>query len=409
MSPTLKRILLIVALLATAALIGFGLYQLFVKRAPGALITPAVPGAPGGKLPTAGERPTAVPGAPTPEVGVVLPPSAITAPTAPGPYQPVPVTKVSSDFAIYPSLNGSGAMRYHNETDGKFYQVAPDGTIKQLSDQVFYNVSNVTWAKNKDKAVIEYPDGSKIVYNFEEKKQVTLPKHWEDFSFSSDGGQIAAKSMGLSPENRWLITANDDGTGTKLIEPMGNNADRVQVSWSPSRQTVAFAQTGQALGSDRREVLFVGLNGENLKSAIVEGLDFQPQWSPTGKKLLYSVDSAQSGFKPELWITSAYGDDIGRNRQALKINTWANKCSFADDSTLFCAVPKELPQGAGMSPEVADSIYDDVYKIDLRTGTKTNIPLGSDNYHINNINFDAAHGKAFFTASNQRGVFEIKM
>jgi hypothetical protein len=277
-----------------------------------------------------------------------------------------------------------------------------------LTDQQFYNVQKVTWAKTTDKAVLEYPDGSKIVYDFNLKKQTTLPKHWEDFSFSGDGTQIAAKSLGLAPENRWLVTTKDDGSGTTLIEPLGENADRVTVDWSPSRQTVAFSQTGQALGTDRREVLFVGLNGENFKSAVVEGLDFVPQWSPTGQKLLYSVDSARSDFKPELWIVNAYGDNIGSGRQNLNIATWADKCSFGSDDLLFCAVPRDLPQGAGMAPDVAKDSYDDLYKIDLKTGTKVPIPLDQD-YHLSNLSYDAVKNTVYFTDQSRTGIFEAKL
>lgn len=408
MSPTIKRALLIIGLLATAALIGFGLYYLFVRKAPG-VVVPAKPPIAPGQLPAAGKRIPAAPVAAPPGAAPALPTAGAIPTAAPSYYRPTPVSKVSSDYATYTSLKSDGGLRYQNALDGKFYKIMPDGTIKEMTDQIFYNVSNVTWAKNKDKAVLEYPDGSKIVYNFETKKQVTLPKHWQEFSFSPDSNEIAAKSLGLSPENRWLVTVADDGTNTKLIEPMGDNANRVKVDWSPSRQTVAFSQTGQPMGADRREVLFIGLNGENFKSTVVEGLDFVPQWSTTGKKLLYSVDSARSDFKPELWIVSSYGDDIGSDRQMLQLNTWANKCAFADDNTLYCAVPRDLPRGAGMSPEIAAGTYDDMYKIDLKTGLKTNLSLGADNYQVNSISFDTAHNKVLFTASNQQGVFEVKM
>jgi dipeptidyl aminopeptidase/acylaminoacyl peptidase len=328
--------------------------------------------------------------------------------TNPNYYQPKPVTQITTDQALYSSLNSNGAIRYHNISDGKFYEIMPDGKIKQMADQVFYNVTDVTWAKNQDKAVLKLVDDSKIVYDFQTKKQVTLPSHWDDFSFSSDGNQIAAKSMGLSPENRWLITTNDDGTGTKLVENLGEFGDRVTVDWSPSRQTVAFSQTGEPLGADRREVLLLGTNGENLKSIVVEGLNFSPNWSPSGKKLLYSVDSARSDFKPELWITNAYGDDINSNRQSLKINTWANKCSFGDDDVLFCAVPRDLPEGSGITPEIAANYPDDLYKIDLKTNTKSPVTLGED-YRIQNISYDKVHNKVFFTDSSRNGVFEVKL
>jgi Tol biopolymer transport system component len=189
---------------------------------------------------------------------------------------------------------------------------------------------------------------------------------------------------------------------------MGEFGDRVTVDWSPSRQTVAFSQTGEPLGADRREILLLGVNGENLKSIVVEGLNFSPNWSPSGKKLLYSVDSARSDFKPELWLTNAYGDDINSNRQSLKINTWANKCSFGDDDVLFCAVPRDLPAGSGITPEIAANYPDDLYKIDLKTNTKSPVTLGED-FRIQNISYDKVHNKVFFTDSSRNGVFEVKL
>ncbi len=412
MSPTLKKVLLVILLLLVAGGIAFAIWWVFFPPAPGSVYNPSTGTTTTGQLPGSNTRPTGgnggTGGEAQPGSGSLPTAGAIPSPS-PSFFRQVPVTKVVTEFADHPSLNNSsGNLRYQNPSDGKFYRTLPDGSVKELSDQAFYNVQNVTWAKTKDKAVLEYPDGSKIVYDFDNKKQVTLPRHWEEFSFSPEGDEIAAKSIGLSPENRWLVTTKDDGTGIKLIEPMGEFADKVTVDWSPSRQTVALSQTGEAAGADRREVLFVGLHGENFKSTVVEGLDFMSQWSPTGKKLLYSVDSARSDFKPELWVANAYGDEIGTGRQALKINTWADKCSFGDDTTLFCAVPRDLPVGAGMSPTVADNSIDDLYKIDLKTGAKIPLSLGQTNYHINTLFYDKAHNKVFFTDKNQKGVFEVR-
>ncbi|OGH69610.1 MAG: hypothetical protein A2754_03460 [Candidatus Magasanikbacteria bacterium RIFCSPHIGHO2_01_FULL_47_8] len=409
MSPTIKRILLITGLIAVAALLAIGLYLVFKKTT----VTPPTGGEPvgeGGQLPTAGERGEQAPGGVVTEIpgGGVLPPAGSIGGAAPAYFKPIPVEKVTSDFSSYTSVNANGQLRYQNGADGKFYRIGIDGKPTEMADQVFYNVQNVTWAKSKDKAVLEYPDGSKIIYDFDNKKQVTLPRHWQDFSFSPDSSEIAAKSLALAPENRWLVVSKDDGTGTRLIEPLGENADKVIMSWSPSRQTVALAQTGQPVGADRREILFIGLNGENFKSTIVEGADFMPQWSTTGKKLLYSVDSARSDFKPELWVVNAYGEGIGSERRMLELNTWANKCTFADDTTLFCAVPRELPTGAGMSPEIAADTADDLYKIDLRTGLKTSIPL-DQNYTIDTLSFDGVNNKLFFSDHHQTGVFGVSL
>lgn len=408
MSPTLKRILFIAALLIAAGLVAWGLYAAFRRAAPRPIPLPPPVGAPTppGQLPSAGVR--------VPPGAVITPPTEV--PPA-GEIPPLPPTpaferpaaeQVTSDLALFPSINPAGELRYHNGSDGRFYRLTPDGQVELLTDQVFFSVSKVTWADRQDKAVLEYPDGAKIIYNFETKRQVTLPSHWQDFSWSPDGAEVAAKSLGLSPENRWLVVTKEDGTGTRLIEPLGEYADRVRVDWSPSRQTVALSQTGEPLGLDRREVLFVGLNGENFKSTVVEGLDFVAQWSPTGQKLLYSVDSARSNFKPELWVVDAYGDSIGNNRRNLGLNTWATKCTFGQDSVLFCAVPRDLPTGAGMAPEIAAGSFDDLYKIDLKTGLKIPIPLGGD-YRLNNISYDTARSTLFFTDSTRSGVFEIQL
>ncbi|OGH92740.1 MAG: hypothetical protein A2534_02440 [Candidatus Magasanikbacteria bacterium RIFOXYD2_FULL_39_9] len=402
--------MLVVALLAVAGLIGYALYYFFTKT--GQIGEPTIPPStstlPGGQLPTSGTKPPSATGTTQGPGGELLPVSGIIQPSSPSYYKPAATTQIISETANHASLSVGGDFRYYNANDGKFYRVTPSGEIKPLSDQLFYSAEKVTWAKGKNQAVIEYPDNSKIVYNFDTNKQVTLPKHWEDFSFSSDGNQIAAKSLGLDPSNRWLVTINSDGTGTKLIEPMGDNSDKVIVNWSPNQQVAAFSQTGAPQGGERREVLFVGLNGENFKSAIVDGSGFMPQWSTTGKKLLYSVYSSRSDFKPELWIVDSQGDSIGNNRKLLQLNTWADKCTFGNDDTAYCAVPKNLPTGAGMSRSIAQYNYDDLYKIDLKTGLKTPISLDSD-YNIKSISYDANHNKVIFTDLNKTGVFESQL
>jgi len=409
-SPNLKRLLLIIGLILATLALAFALFSFFKKTAPTTYIPPSGGQTPGGQLPTAGEREpganlTTTTGGLTPGNNVI---SSNVPGTPPSYYQPTASQQVVSDQISYPSIGTGGNMRYYDVNDGKFYRLASDGQVKAMSGQVFYNVQKITWSKSNDKAILEYPDGNKILYNFEKQTQITIPKHWEDFSFSPDSSQFASKSIGLSPENRWLTITNDDGTGTKLIEPLGENANKVTVSWSPSRQVVAFSRTGEPLGADRQEVLFIGLNNENFKSAIVEGEDFRPLWSPTGKRLLYSVYSGRTNYVPELWIVDSYGDNIGGNRQTIKLNTWADKCTFQSDLVLYCAVPRSLPQGAGILPEVANGIYDDIYKVDLSTGLRVTVPTDGD-YQINELSYDKINNRLFFTADNNNGMFEVKM
>jgi hypothetical protein len=191
-----------------------------------------------------------------------------------------------------------------------------------------------------------------------------------------------------------------------LVEPLGNNADQVIVDWSPNKQVVALATTGEDLGADRQEVLFLGKNGENFKSTIIEGRGLVTNWSKNGEKLLYSVHSARNEFKPELWIVSAEGDNIGANRKPIQLNTWADKCTFTDDRIAYCGVPKDLPKGAGFAPSLADGTSDDIYKIDVETGLKTKLPMTKD-HTIASI-FMGKDGKTlYFTDKNQAGLFSV--
>lgn len=405
-----KKILLIIGVLLFTGLLAYGLYYFFKSTGP--IIEVPSTGIPTEKATSTGFTSTGervvTTSTQTEAPMTILPSAGVIERNQAGFYEPEYSKQVVTDSASNASVNLAGDIRYYNENDGKFYKTLSDGTKEALSERTFYNVDNIVWGNRTDKAILEYPDGSKILYNFNTDKQVTLPKHWEEFQFSPSDNQIAAKSMGLSPENRWLVTMNDDGTGTQLVNALGDNADKVITSWSPNQKSVAFSLTGEAVGAYRNEVLFVGLNGENFKSFIAEGLDFQPQWSNTGNKLLYSVYSDRSDYKPEIWVVDANGSTIGANRKSLEINTWADKCTFAGDTTVYCAIPRSLPTGAGITPSVATGIYDDIYKIDLSSGFKTAITTGGD-YSVDSLQFNDSTNRLIFTDASKAGVYEVNL
>ncbi|MBT3419024.1 MAG: hypothetical protein HN726_04015 [Candidatus Magasanikbacteria bacterium] len=285
--------------------------------------------------------------------------------------EPARIRQVVDTRIISPAVDNRGNVRFYNQQDGKFYTVGPNDTVSALSSEIFFNAEKITWSPTTDESIIEYPDQSKIYYNFDTGKQVTLPKHWEEFSFSTQGDKIAAKSVGLSPDNRWLITSDPDGRNTKRVEALGENGNKVTVDWSPNNQVVALSRTGAPLGAERQEVLLVGQHGENFRSLVVEGRDFRSKWSADGKQLVYSVFNSRNGFRPELWVVNAEGDNIGTGRRTLGVNTWADKCTFQDERFVFCAVPSSLESGSGFQPSLADTTADNIFRIDLQTGLRS--------------------------------------
>ena len=260
-------------------------------------------------------------------------------------------------------------------------------------------MANVSWGKKDDQAILEFPDGSNVFYNFDTKRQVTLPAHWQDFDFSPDDSQITAESVGLDPSNRFLIVSNPDGNEAKAIETLGNNADKVIPSWSPNNQVVAFSLTGESQSEGAQEVLLIGENKENFKSLIVPGRGFTPNWSPTGKQILYSVYHERTQLEPSLWVSGAMGDSIGDDRRSINLNTWADKCAWKDENQIICGVPQQMSMGAGLARSDYDSVPDDVYLVDLRSGVSTKISTPDQIHSIRNPVLSTDGTKLMFSDS----------
>lgn len=382
MTERAKKIVFAVFFVAFSVGMGYGLYVLFFRaRAP--QVAPPTGAEITGKLPSAGAgvpQPT-----PTPEAGG-LPQAEGVAPEAVAPQAPsnVRLLRDSVTQAVVPSADGSGA-RFYNPEDGRFYRVNADGSITLLGEKQFFNVEKVGWGNKNDEAILEFPDGSNVFYDFAEKRQVVLPKHWEEFEFAPDDNRVASKSVGLDPENRFLIVSNPDGTEARAIEQLGTDPDQTRVSWSPSGQIVAYHFTGESVGGNElREILLVGQNHERFGTIVAPGEDFLPNWSPSGKQIMFSVWNASSFNKPNLWVTSADTSALGRNRRNLNIQTWADKCVWTSDAELLCGVPQGLPDNAGLQRSGFSTLPDDLYRINLTTGASTKISTPGQNYPISN-------------------------
>jgi hypothetical protein len=313
------------------------------------------------------------------------------------------VNPVLNEKVSFPTLAADGENNiYYDSDSGYFYSTDIFGNKELFSDQIFYNVEKINWSPVKDKAILEYPDGFKVMYDFEKNQQYTLPKIWQDFSWNRTGTKIAFQSISAYPENNWLAIASPDGSQSQPLEHVGENADKVTVSWSPNNQVVAFSATGDPRGTWEQEILLIGQNQENFKSLVIDGRGFEPQWSPQGDKIAYSVYSAQTGYLPRLYIVDAQGNQIGQNKKNTGLATWAHKCTFSQTGEeLYCAVPRELPEGAGLVLELAENSRDDFYKIDVLTGTVSFLAEGAmGGYNVKDIYLSAEEDLLYFIDEN---------
>jgi hypothetical protein len=378
MSERSKKLLLILAFIIATFVIAWAIYYLFFRPlvapppvAPPVITPPvglpAIPPAVNIAIPPTLNIPPGIrPEIPTIPPAVAVPGPAISYQAIGGitTFQTLVDTAVKNPVL---ATNGQDLIYYDTPT-GFFYTVTPDGQKKLFSDLPFKNVSNSVWSPNKQKVVLEYPDGSKIIYDFVQKKSVTLPSHWKDFTFSNDSNQIAFKDMRLDPENRFISVADTTAGNYQQIERLGKKDQDVYITWSPNNKYVALYR--ESYDADRSEVFPIGFQGENFRSLMVEGRDLRFIWTPSGNRMIYSVFNSRSNYNPNLWVTNTSPDLLGTGRNSLDISTWADKCTFASENVLYCAVPRSLAMGSGFRPDFADTTPDDIYKIDLATGTK---------------------------------------
>lgn len=322
------------------------------------------------------------------------------------------LTEVSTitDNQVKNSTMGVNGLQYYDTNQQQFYYINDEGKVTLLSDKKFYQVENVTWTNNGEKAILEYPDGSNILYNFKTNKQVTLPYELEDFSFNTNGSQITAKWIGDNEDNNWLIAANDEGSGMFLIEPLGDQSHNTSMNFSPDNQVAAFYRS--YIDGERQEIYPIGLHGENFKSFVVNGAGFVSEWSPGGDTLLYSVYNSETDYTPNLWVTKGKTNELGDIKVSLNVSTWPDKCTFYDTDTLYCAVPQGLPRGAGLYPEIANTYPDNFYSINLNNGIKTLLasPIGANgSYSAFNLSVSADGSILYFTDRNTGKLESIRL
>lgn len=309
--------------------------------------------------------------------------------------------------------SGSG-FNFLSLEDNKFYFISRiDGEIFPLSKEEFPFVDNTTWSPDGQKVILQYPDGASISYDFVSGRTVTLPRGAEDFSFDQSSDNVAYKFTGGSEEDNWLVVSDAANSQAEAIEPIGDQGNKVAVQWSPNNQVVALYR--KPIGLESEEIFPIGLDEENFKSFVVEGHNFSGIWSPKGDKILYSVVTSENNNNPSLWIVDAGANNAGNNNFNLGITTWASKCAFLQSGAMvYCAVPINLPEAAGLYPDLLNNSGDVFYQINLETGVSKMIayPTLSENlekFQVLQIFISDDNSKLFFWDNFTAKVYYMKL
>ncbi len=372
MSERTSFILKLLGFIAATSLLAFGLYFVFFRQEQPAIEEVDETDETIGGLPTSGPGSERTPSDDTTDDTTEsgrLPPSQI----ADG--GETFTNLLTNSRIVSPTVTSSGSVAYYDPADGRFYTIDEEGNLVALSRTQFPQAETVVFADDASAAVLEFPDGSNVIYDFNAASQVTLPSHWEEFSFTEGGTQVVSKSIGSDASNRALVITSVDGSGTEVIAALGDNDNKVDVNVSPNNSIVGFARTGGASNAfGRQEIYLIGMDGEASGILIVDGSNFSGIWSPDGAHLLYSVADPSDGYRSALWYVDSRGDRKGDVRIKIGIKTSVEKCTFASTETIYCAVPRDMAPGGGSDISIVDS-YDDVYSISLPSGRATLIAI----------------------------------
>ncbi|MBI4435517.1 hypothetical protein HY630_02500, partial [Candidatus Uhrbacteria bacterium] len=162
MTERTKKLLLVGGFILSVFVIAFLLYRLFFRP------TPPAPTVEGGAEVSTGQLPRAI------ESAIREREEAEAGGGASGFEEADDVarggltqtTELTTGAVANVTLGTDGdSMNYYNATDGRFYAIDKDGNVVALSNTQFPNAEDVKWNKDANKALIEFPDGSNIVYN----------------------------------------------------------------------------------------------------------------------------------------------------------------------------------------------------------------------------------------------------
>jgi hypothetical protein len=88
---------------------------------------------------------------------------------------------------------------------------------------------------------------------------------------------------------------------------------------------------------------------------------------------------------------------VNANRTNIQLETWADKCAWSGETVVICGVPTSMPDGAGLQRDLVQNIPDEIYKIDLKTGTKVNLGVAAGSASVKQMTVTPDGKTALFT------------
>lgn len=238
---------------------------------------------------------------------------------------------------ISPSLNGDESkILFYKKEGGELISIGFTGGIEEkLSNITVVDLMEAVWGPDRQRRAVFYLDGEtkKGFLHISTSSTATLPQNIRSFSWSPDGKSLAyllQRSGGTTD----LVVADASGKNPKVI--FSTPIRDASIRWITSNKIV-FQTAPSGLGEG---FIFLFTRADGVFTRIGGPLfGLEAIWSPDGSRFLVSSTDA-SGRN----LVLSLRDTTGKTLFNSDVHTLAEKCVFADTNTLYCAVPRALPQ-----------------------------------------------------------------
>jgi TolB protein len=130
--------------------------------------------------------------------------------------------------------------------------------------------------------------------------------------WSRDGRRIAYQSNQSGSFEIWVMNANGSGK-TRLTHESG--FEDFQPSWSPNGKKILFSHCGEPFGFGfiaYCDIEVINADGTGAKTLLSSGhwMNVRPEYSPNGKRIVFSSD--RGGLQSAVWVMKADGSSPKR-------------------------------------------------------------------------------------------------